>query len=730
MLHVFALALTAIAATLAIRLAVLTRLRIDWLLISGAVVLLTVGQAASLLSEGSPFLSGGPADLSLLIFSALLVAGLGLMTLRPRSDDQAEAARENHPAAENGTRDIPAGGNDRFGLFAEQAAEQFWSTGPDTGRVVQGIASERIWGRSSTELNGDPSLWLEAIHPEDLEKVFGAWTRLLESRGTEPYDVEYRVTRPDGSLRWVHDRATPLCDASGTVVQICGIAGDVTDRKRADDQLWTVVDSTLAALLLVDASGVIVLAGAPVARIFGYRRGDLIGQPIEILLPDGMRDGVMRGVRANGTRVPIEVGVSRIETADGALMLGCVADISERKQLEQEREKLQDRLVESQRLESLGVLAGGVAHDFNNLLTLVLCNAQLARSDVAPGSDVAAALAQIEQATFRASELTAQMLAYAGKGEMVVGPVDLSALVADSAALLKAALPGAALLELDLGASLPAIEGDPSQIRQILVGLVTNAGEALVEEHGTVTVRTGSILADKSYLRSTVLGGDTKEGRYTFLEVSDDGIGMTEALQAQIFEPFVTTRTTGRGLGLAAVLGILRRHHGTIRVESRPGRGTTIRVLLPLAGQAEQGRAAVDDARTGGVLLVDDEQDVLRVIRKFLERAGFEVHPAASGEEALACFCELGTAVDAIVLDLTMPGMGGEELLAAIRGMDLNVPVIVTSGYNESEVARRCAGLGVFAYLPKPYLPAELTAEVRRAVTAGRLHRVGSPVPK
>jgi CheY-like chemotaxis protein len=308
--------------------------------------------------------------------------------------------------------------------------------------------------------------------------------------------------------------------------------------------------------------------------------------------------------------------------------------------------------------------------------------------------------------------------------------VDLSAVVRESTALLEAAIPGPGHLKLELGASVPAIEADPSQVRQILVSLVTNAGEALENGHGTVTVRTGSLIADQAYLQSTALPDRPPEGRYGFLEVVDDGTGMSEAVQQRMFEPFYSTRFSGRGLGLAAVSGIVRRHRGTIQVTSAPGEGTAIRVLFPLAGRPERAElapcAVAGEPAEGKVLLVDDEADVLRLMRKFLGRAGFEVHPAASGEEGLARFKELGGSLDAVILDLTMPGMGGDELLAAIRQLDQTVPVIVASGYTEDEVARRCAGLNISAFLPKPYLPAELTAELRRAITAGRPRPVGS----
>lgn len=405
-------------------------------------------------------------------------------------------------------------------------------------------------------------------------------------------------------------------------------------------------------------------------------------------------------------------------------------DVTERRRVERISRQLQERLVEAQKLESLGVLAGGIAHDFNNLLTLILGNTHLARSETMQPGPVQEALREIEQATHRATELTAQMLAYAGKGRFIIGPVDLGNLIHDAAPLLEAAVPGGARLQVEVPASLPAVEGDPAQLRQVLTNLLTNAGEALVDGGGTITVRAGAVEVSREELIRTMLPQELVPGRYLRLEVQDGGAGMTAEVQQRIFEPFFSTRFAGRGLGLPAVLGIVRRHRGTLQIDSRPGQGTRVSVYLPLA--APQRSLAPTDAAGEGdvtamVLVVDDEEDVLRLTRRLLERNGLRVLAAGSGEEALARFRERRAEIGAVVMDLTMPGMGGDEALGAIRALDREIPVILMSGYSEEEVARRCGVLELTAFLPKPYLPAELIDEVRRALRVDRPRPAGNP---
>ncbi|MBK7348552.1 MAG: PAS domain S-box protein [Gemmatimonadetes bacterium] len=642
---------------------------------------------------------------------------------------------------------------ERFFRYAEQSSEVFWLAQVEPERVLYVSPSfERIWGHSPAALYADPHLWLATIAADDRPAVERAWHGLV-SRGEEGgYDLEYRITRADGRVRWIHDRATLVRDPLAGTAHLSGIAGDITDRKHAElleraatRRVRAVIDASPLPIVTLDREGIVTGWNPAAERLYGFTAAEAVGGPSPVIPPEeredfrrmveaARREGGVRRLSAtrrhkNGTTLEITISTAPLRDHTGEVT-GLVAiheDVTEQRRAGRATQQFQERLLEAQKLESIGVLAGGIAHDFNNLLTLVLGNAHLARAALPPEHPATEPLRQVEQASLRAAELTAQMLAYAGRGQFVVGPVDSSAVVRESASLLQAALPSPARLVLEPAEALPAIEADPSQLRQVLVNLVTNAGEALEGNRGIVTVRTGLLHATREFLVTTLLPQEAQPGPYVSLEVEDDGSGIDVEVQRRMFEPFFSTRFPGRGLGLAAVLGIVRRHRGTIAVASAPGR-TVIRVLFPLAGRAPAVTvAAPAGAPRARLLLVDDEADVLRLMRTFLERAGYEVTTAANGEEALARFRELRERLGLVVLDLTMPGMGGDETLAAMAALAPEVPVMLTSGFSEEEVSRRCGTMPNAAFLPKPYLPAELVAEVGRWVRAVPPHPAGSP---
>ncbi len=642
----------------------------------------------------------------------------------------------------------------RFHQLAEGSAEVFWLFQLEPAELLYISPSfERIWGISPEEASANPKQWLGAVHPDDQAAVGQAWSDLIASEGQAAYDIEYRICHRDGSVRWIHDRATLIRGTETAATLVSGIAGDVTERRRLEDaerelhqRVVALIDASPLPIVTASAEGIVTGWNPSAERVFGYSEREALGRYLPIISEDEQeqyrtflnevfagRAFLGRQVRRrhrNGTYLDVVLTTAPLRGSDGRVIgsMAIYEDVTERRRIEELNRQLQDRMLESQKLESLGVLAGGIAHDFNNLLTLILGNTHLARAEVSPRSSAFESLQQVELATLRASELTAQMLAYAGKGRFVIGPVDLAAVLRSSTPLLEAALPGEARLVLDLAADLPVIEADPAQLQQVIVNLVTNAGEALTGDHRVVTIRTGTCHADLDYLATTVLPEDQVAGTFAYIEVTDTGTGMNEEVRRRMFEPFYSTRFSGRGLGLAAVLGIVRRHRGTVSVVSAPGHGTTVRVLFPASAGAPRtgGRT---DARgvqevSAEVLLVDDEAGVLTLMRRFLERAGYSVRTAASGEEGVARFRESRGSLSAVILDLNMPGMGGDAALQAIRALEPTLPVIVTSGYSEEEVGRRCAGARISAFLPKPYLPAELIEEVRRAVTGARPRRV------
>lgn len=369
-----------------------------------------------------------------------------------------------------------------------------------------------------------------------------------------------------------------------------------------------------------------------------------------------------------------------------------------------ERRILEEQLRHAQKLESIGLLAGGIAHDFNNLLTGIMGNASLLLDSLILSDSERIMLDDVIRATEQAAILTRQLLAYAGKGKFVIELVGLSELVQDIGHLIRSSIPRTAEVILDLDRNLPPVEADPSQMQQLVMNLVINAAEAIGEERGRVRIRTA--------LRT--LG----TASYVCLEVRDSGCGMDAATQGQIFDPFFTTKFTGRGLGLSAVQGIVRGHKGFIEVESASGAGSTFTVLLPPAPPAMRNNAAGEPETealwgSGTILIADDEPLVRRTARVALERYGYRVHLAQNGSEAVDLFRSLKDDLAAVVLDLTMPVMGGEEAYREMHRIRADIPVIISSGYDELEAMRRFAGQGAAGFLKKPYTARKLAEKLK-----------------
>jgi PAS domain S-box-containing protein len=408
------------------------------------------------------------------------------------------------------------------------------------------------------------------------------------------------------------------------------------------------------------------------------RDGETREYDARIINPDG--DARWVRTRITGVRSPV----------DGKLrVLGAGRDITEARQVEEERRRLEAHMREAQKLESLGVLAGGVAHDFNNLLAVILGNDALAMSEAQPGSRLAKQLERIRSAAKHAEALTGQMLTYSGKASLSLKPLDLSGMVEEMSELLEASISKKCRLETFLRHGRTLVEGDPTQLRQVILNLVTNASEAVGDRSGRIAVCTGLMTADAAYLVDTFGSGGLAEGEYAYLEVSDPGDGIDEENRKRIFEPFFSTKFTGRGLGLASVLGIVRGHHGAIKLVIEPGVGTRFRVLLPPATgtalPASTGaRTRRTESRGGTVLVVDDDEAVLELAREFLLRGGLDVVTAGGGREAMEILrSDVGGRIDAAVLDLAMPDLDGRETLLEIRRLRPELPVVMASGFRE-----------------------------------------------
>jgi two-component system cell cycle sensor histidine kinase/response regulator CckA len=399
--------------------------------------------------------------------------------------------------------------------------------------------------------------------------------------------------------------------------------------------------------------------------------------------------------------------------------VGYVVDITPQIVAEEQNRQLERQLLHAQKLESLGVLAGGIAHDFNNLLTGVLGHASLALAQL--GQDEAATRASVEQIrsiAVQAAELCRQLLAYSGKGRFVIEPVDLGALVAEMTGMLEVAISRKARLELELGQGPLFVDGDRTQLQQVVMNLITNASEALESGSGTIRVRLRPTDCDPGRLEDRVGTDAVTPGRFVELELTDDGVGMSAETRERLFDPFFTTKVTGRGLGMAAVLGIVRGHGGVISVRSRPGAGTTFRIHLPAARDATPrptpAPATGEVWRGHGlILLADDEDPVRDVATKMLAHIGFEVLSAPHGQGLLELAARHGDRVRAVVLDVSMPGLDGPATLARLRAAGCAAPVLMSSGYAEEEAVAGDPLRGPVGFLQKPYQIAQLSNALR-----------------
>jgi PAS domain S-box-containing protein len=405
------------------------------------------------------------------------------------------------------------------------------------------------------------------------------------------------------------------------------------------------------------------------------------------------------------------VSLKMIKLAGQQVILSIRRDLAKVKQAEAERSKLEQQL-----LQSLGVLAGGIAHDFNNILMTIIGNADLALMRINKESPAIENLNQIEQAAARAADLAKQMLAYSGKGRFVVEALDLNVLLEEMLHMLQVSISKKAVLRFNLHQPLPLIEADATQMRQIVMNLVINASEAIGDRSGTIAISSGCMDCDHNYLKNVWLDENLSDGLYVYLEVSDTGCGMDKETLSRIFDPFFTTKFTGRGLGMAAVLGIVRGHKGAIKVYSEPGKGTTFKVLLPASGlpaeQISQETPGDSWQGSGKVLLVDDEETVRGIGSAMLKALGFTAITACDGREALEVF-RSNPDIGFVILDLTMPRMDGEQCFRELRQLNPDVKVIISSGYNEQEVTRKFVGKGLAGFVQKPYRLSVLKEAIR-----------------
>jgi PAS domain S-box-containing protein len=482
--------------------------------------------------------------------------------------------------------------------------------------------------------------------------------------------------------------------------------------------------------IVIHERGVILEVNPALTALFGYRASELIGSPVDRLFRLEERESIRSKIgagfegryegmalRKDGSIFPVEMEAREVVQRVGTICACALRDVSQRHLEAEERTRLARHMQDMQKLESLGVLAGGIAHDFNNLLTVILGNCRVALGNTELDVSAQDGFRRIRAAGRQAAGLVEQMLTYSGEPSDARVPLDLSRLIAEMLDLLRVSVSEKCKLEPDLASDLPLVDADQSQIRQVVLNLVTNAGEAMGESAGTVIVRTGIASLEASDLIGSFGAADLPAGSYVFAEVSDQGSGMSEETRARVFEPFFTTKFSGRGLGLSSVLGIVRAHGGAISVTSEPSVGSCFRVLLrpserSARPQSLEHESLGEPSGSGLILVVDDEEEVLEVTRAFLERSGFEVLTAIGGEEGIRLFRAHAEEVDAVVLDLAMPDVDGPETCAEIGRIRPDVPVLITSGYRGEIVDARLAGARVAGFIQKPFEPEDLVARI------------------
>jgi len=507
---------------------------------------------------------------------------------------------------------------------------------------------------------------------------------------------------------------------------------DITERKRAEEALREseetfrqFFDNEPEYCYMVSADGRIREANKAALDRLGYSRDELTGQPLgKIYAPDcqpkiqrlsatwqetgRLENEEVAIITRTGERRTVLLSAGAVRDKEGKIKhsVSVQRDITELKRAEEDRRHLEAQVQHAQKLESLGILAGGVAHDFNNLLVGMLGHSSLALGKLSPESPARRNLEGVMKAAERAADLSRQMLAYSGHGHFVVQTIDLSALVRENVHLLGAGIPKSVHLRTDLSEAPAQIEADVGQIQQVIMNLVINGAEAMGEGPGNVTIATGlEVLSeeDKRYSRYTATG--LQPGSYAFLEVRDDGSGMDEEALSKLFDPFFTTKFVGRGLGLSAVLGIIRGHKGGIDVQSEPGKGTTVRLVFPAAdGAPAAEKATPSRGRVGGTILVIDDEGIVReMIGEMLAPEGLTVLTAGSGAAGLALYEERRAEVTLVLLDFSMPEMGGEETFKELRKINPDLPVVLSSGFGKEEATRRFEGLGLSGFIQKPY---------------------------
>ncbi|MEJ0091163.1 MAG: PAS domain S-box protein [Limisphaerales bacterium] len=628
--------------------------------------------------------------------------------------------------------------DEKFHQLADNIDDVFWIRSPDMREVhYVSPAFERIWGRSVASLQASPLQWADFIHAEDRERVLNAFAELCE--GAHSLEIEYRIMRPDDEIRWVHVRGFPVRDAAGLLIRNTGIVTDITERKRVEDELRESEARFSSAFEYAPIGMALVL---PDDRFFKVNRTfcDLVGYTEDELLTRTFRDIThledlelsrenVRRLRAGeiqffemekryrhrgGQLITALSTVSLIRDRQGlpVYVIAQIQDITGRKQLEA-------RMLQSQKMETVGKLAGGIAHEFNSILTAIIGQCELLLADLPPGSPLKTNATEISKSAGRAATLTRQLLAYGRKQFLQPEPLDLNQVVAGMDSMFHNLMGGGVDVRIVPAPGLHLVKADAGQIEQVIINMAMNAHDAM-PVGGKLMLETANVSLGEEYV-SCFPESEIKAGEYVMLAITDTGAGMTAEVKARVFEPFFSTKGVGQGtgLGLSTCYGIIKQSGGHISVYSEPGRGTTFKIYLPqVESQVKvpiQRLDAPDLPRgTETILLVEDDPALRDMAATLLRRLGYTVLTAANGIEALSLKHERGPGhIDLLFTDVVMPHMSGTELADRVRASYPHTKILFTSAYTENAIIHQGVLDKGVALLQKPFTPSTLAHRLR-----------------
>ena len=609
---------------------------------------------------------------------------------------------------------------------------------PDWSVGFMGAGAEQITGYAAKEFLDGVLSWKDVIEAEDIERVLQTMRESI--RRKDPLiRLEYRIRQKDESVKWIADRRQLVYDSEGKFLHIDGLALDITDRKRSEETLRLTqftVDRSGDSAYWMDRDGRLLYVNEKTCSSLGYTREELLSMSIREINPDYPGDSwgnhweevrkrksfpmETRHRAKDGRLIPVEVTVNHLEFGGKEFNCAFARDITERLRVREESRRLQEQLLQSQKMEALGILAGGVAHDFNNLLTGILGYADLLSIRAPRGSETEVAARVIRESAERASRLTTQLLGFARKGKNLAVPVDLCRTVADVKSILERTLDRHIRIRTRFPERAAMVVGDPTQLSQVVMNLGVNAKDAM-PEGGELFLSIGDAVLDEAFCRENP---GSAPGRYVVLSVRDSGVGIPEKNLSRVFEPFFTTKEPGKGsgLGLSMVFGIVKNHGGTIHVQSGEGEGTTMTAYLP-AFEGEVAREEVPEpspvspmGRKGRVLLVDDEETVREVCASMLEVIGYDVIAAENGEEGVERYRERWREIDLVILDMIMPKMGGRDCFRKIREINPQVRAILSTGYSLEGAVQEILREGMDGFIQKPYRLDQLSEAMSQAM--------------